>query len=58
MFRTDSLSIIRSLALYTQQEVYVMQVMLTAVSGFSILITLASSQHNLYVPGQEGNNLQ
>jgi len=32
MFRTDSLSIVRSLALYTQQRVYVMQVLLTAVS--------------------------
>ena len=30
MFRTVSLSIIRSLALYTQQYVYVIQVMLTA----------------------------
>jgi hypothetical protein len=30
MFRTDSLSIISSLALYTQQQVYVIQVMLTA----------------------------
>ena len=30
MFRTISLSIIRSLALYTQQQVYVIQVMLTA----------------------------
>jgi hypothetical protein len=30
MFRTVSLSIIRSLALYTQQQVYVIQVMLTA----------------------------
>ena len=29
-FRTVSLSIIRSLALYTQQQVYVLQVMLTA----------------------------
>ena len=37
MFRTVSLSIIRSLALYTQREVFVIQVMLTA-----------SSQHNLY----------
>jgi len=30
MFRTVSLSIIRSLVLYTQQQVYVIQVMLTA----------------------------
>jgi hypothetical protein len=29
-FRTDILSIIRSLVLYTQQEVYVVQVILTA----------------------------
>jgi len=29
MFRTVSLSIIRSLALYTQQQVYVIEVMLT-----------------------------
>jgi len=29
MFRTGFLSIIRSLALYTQQQVYVIQVMLT-----------------------------
>jgi len=32
VFWTVSLSIIRSLALYTQQQVYVIQVMLTAVS--------------------------
>jgi len=30
MFRTGSLSIIRSLTLCTQQQVYVIQVMLTA----------------------------
>jgi hypothetical protein len=30
MFRTVSMSIIRSLALYTQQQVFVIQVMLTA----------------------------
>jgi len=30
MFKTVSLSIIRSLTLYTQQQVYVIQVMLTA----------------------------
>jgi len=30
MFRTVPLSIIRSLALYTQQQVYVTQVMMTA----------------------------
>ena len=44
MFRTVSLSIIWSLVLYIQQQVYVIQVMLTV----SILIPLASSQHNLY----------
>jgi len=38
MFRTGFLSIIRSLALYTQQYVYVIQVMVTA----------CCSQHNLY----------
>jgi len=32
MFRTVPLSIIRSLALYTQQQVYVIQVMLIACS--------------------------
>jgi len=32
MFRTGFLSIIRSLVLYTQQYVYVIQVMLTASS--------------------------
>jgi len=42
MFRTVSLSIIRSLALYTQQEVYVVQV-------FNILIPLAGSQQT-YMP--------
>ena len=47
MFRTDSLSIIRSLALYTQQQVYVIQVMLTACQRDQDSI-LASSQHNLY----------
>jgi len=30
MFRTGLLSIIRSLVLYTQQQVYIIQVMLTA----------------------------
>jgi hypothetical protein len=30
MFRTGFLSVIRSLVLYTQQQVYVIQVMLTA----------------------------
>jgi len=30
MFRTGFLFIVRSLALYTQQQVYVIQVMLTA----------------------------
>ena len=42
MFRTVSLSIIRSLALYTQQYI---QVMLTACYADCLL---ASSQHNLY----------
>ena len=32
MFWTDFLSIIRSLVLYTQQQVYVIQVLLTACS--------------------------
>jgi len=32
MFRTGFLSIIRSLVLYTQQQVYVIEVMLTAAS--------------------------
>jgi hypothetical protein len=46
MFQTGFLSIIRSLVLYTQQQVYVIQVMLTA-SGIgmelsSILIPLAN----------------
>ena len=44
MFRTVSLYIIRSLALYTQQCADC----LLAGSGCSILIPLASSQHNLY----------
>jgi hypothetical protein len=30
MFRTGFLSIVRSLLLYTQQQVYVIQIMLTA----------------------------
>ena len=33
MFRTVSLSITRSLVLYTQQQVYVIQVMLLLASG-------------------------
>jgi len=41
MFRTVSLSIIRSLALYTQQQVYVIQVMLTAVSITCMTYTMA-----------------
>jgi len=44
MFRTGFLSIIMSLVLYTQQQVYIIWVMLTG----SILIPLASSQRNLY----------
>jgi hypothetical protein len=43
MFRTGFMSIIRSLVLYTQQKVHVIQVLLS-----SILIPLASSQQNLY----------
>ena len=57
-FRTVSLSIIRSLALYTQQQAHVIHVMLTAYwwdqdenGSSSILILLASSQHNLYDMG-------
>jgi len=42
MFQTVSLSIIRSLVLYTQQYVYVIH------ERSSILIPLASSQQNLY----------
>jgi hypothetical protein len=51
MFQTVSLSIIRSLVLYTQQEVYVIQVMLTACQrdqDGSILVPLASSQQNMF----------
>ena len=51
MFGTGSLSIIRSLVLYTQQQVYVIRVLLNACQrdqDVSILIPLASSQHNLY----------
>jgi hypothetical protein len=48
MFQIGFMSIIRSLVLYTQQQVYAIQVMLTAGSGWNILIPLASSQHNLY----------
>ena len=47
MFRTVSLSIIRSPALYTQHQVYVIQVLLTAASGVRMELT-SSSQHNLY----------
>jgi len=46
MFRTVPLSIIGGLVLYTEQQVYVIQVMLTACS--SILILLASGRHKLY----------
>jgi hypothetical protein len=42
MFRTDLLSIIRSLLLYIQQYVFVIQKL------SSILISLAKSQHNLF----------
>jgi len=54
MFQTGFLSIIRSLVLYTQQQVYVIRVYadcLLAGSGWnysSILIPLTSSQQNLY----------
>jgi len=47
MFGTVPLSIIRSLALYTQQEVKVIQVMLTTCErdqAGSVLIPLASNQ--------------
>jgi len=45
MFRTGLLSTIRSLVLYTQQQIFVLQVMLTEIC--SILMLLAESQHNL-----------
>ena len=45
MFWAVSLSVIRSLVLYTQQQVYVTQVLLTACQRDH---PLASSQHNLY----------
>jgi len=51
MFRTGFLSIVRSLVLYTQQLVYVIQVLLASgvrMELSSILIPLESSQHNLY----------
>ena len=44
MFRTDLLSIIRSLNMYSQQLVFVILVMLTATEF--ILTSLADSQHN------------
>jgi hypothetical protein len=47
MFWTGFLSIIRSLVLYTQQKVCVIQVMLRG-SGWNILIPLASSQQKQY----------
>jgi len=53
MFQTVSLSIIRSLVLYTQQQVYVLQVLMFNVlickshTGYADFL-LASSQHNLY----------
>ena len=43
MFRRVSLSTIRSLALYTQQNVYVIQVMLTAASRIRIELLAAVS---------------
>jgi len=45
MFQTGLLSIIRNLELYTQQYVFVIQVMLSASE---MRISLADSQHNLY----------
>jgi len=51
MFRTDLLPIIRGLLLYTQQYVFFhtgFADCLLARSGFSILISLADSQFNLY----------
>jgi len=47
MFRRVSLSIIRNLALYTQQHTGYADCLL-ARSGCSILIWLASSQHSPY----------
>ena len=47
MFRKVSLSIIRSLAQYTQQYVYVIQATLTACEQEQMLL-LTSCQHNLY----------
>jgi len=49
MFQTVSLSIIRSLVLYTQQHIRRYADCLLAGSGLNILILLASSQQNLYV---------
>jgi len=46
IFLNFFLSIIRSLILYKQQLVYIIQVMLTA--GWNILIPLAIRQHKLY----------
>jgi hypothetical protein len=46
MFRTGLLSIIRSVVLYTQQQAFVIQVLLTA-SEIG-MISLADSRHNLY----------
>jgi len=52
MFRTGFLHVIRSLVLYTHQQVYVIQVMFASgirmEMDISFLIPLASSQHNLY----------
>jgi len=46
-FRTGPLSIIRSIStLYTQQQVFVMLVLLAAASMVQILTTLADSQQN------------
>jgi len=51
MFRAGFLSIIRSLVLYTQQQAFVVRVMLTASEIRMELQShpdLASCQHNLY----------
>jgi hypothetical protein len=53
MFRTVSLSVIRSLALYTQQQAYVIQVMLTAyrcVYRARLLMMDRDTVRNMYSP--------
>jgi len=44
VFRTVSVSIIRSLALYTQQYVYVIQVMLTACCVYSARLLIVDRE--------------